>query len=226
MQLRGSFCVLMFFIFGSGCTNKSNPETEMQKKSYSIGVQFAQQYKKNNIPLDLNFLKMGVEDVLKGKELRMSDNDIRSAQMKLINDMQIERSKAAQLNHQEAQKKMDEFLKQPGVKKTASGLLYNLMSKGKGALAKQADTVVVAYTGRLLNGLIFDSSEMHGRDGKFKLDGVIPGLKEALMLAPAGSKLQALIPPNLGYGDSGNATIPPNSPLLFDLEIKAIQRKE
>lgn len=226
MHLRHLLSVSSLLFFALGCTNKSNPKSDIEKKSYSLGVQFAQQYKKNNIPLDLQFVSLGVEDVLKGKDIRLSDDEIKNVQLKIMNDIQIERSKAAQINHQDAQKKMDEFLKQPGVKATASGLLYNLLTSGKGTRAKKQDTVVVAYTGRLLNGLIFDSSEMHGRDGKFKLDGVIPGLSEALMLAPAGSKLQVLIPPKLGYGESGNATIPPNSPLLFDLEIKAIQQRE
>jgi FKBP-type peptidyl-prolyl cis-trans isomerase FkpA len=215
---------LFLAVFTLAACTKTKLSSDLEKQSYATGVRFAETYKKNKIQLDLNLVKKGMDDTFAGRKLLLDQQELQKSQMDLMYRVQTEQKKSADINSQDARKKMDEFLRQPGVKKTATGLLYKISKMGTGEKAQSVDTVVVDYTGRLLNGLIFDSSKMHGRDGQFFLKNVFPGLRESLMLVPAGSQFQVLIPPELAYGASGNATIPPNSPLLFDLEIKSIKK--
>lgn len=108
-----------------------------------------------------------------------------------------------------------------GWTKTESGLLFKVVTEGDGKTKpSKADTVVVHYTGTLVNGKTFDSSVDRGQPAEFAVGKVIPGWTEALQLMSKGAKYQLVIPANLGYGEAGaGGTIPPNAVLLFDVEL-------
>jgi FKBP-type peptidyl-prolyl cis-trans isomerase len=108
---------------------------------------------------------------------------------------------------------------------TASGLKYQVMKKGSGtASPKASDTVKVHYHGTLLDGTVFDSSVQRGEPISFPLNGVIPGWTEGLQLMKVGDKFKFEIPPNLAYGaNSPSPKIPPNSTLVFEVELLGIQ---
>jgi FKBP-type peptidyl-prolyl cis-trans isomerase len=108
---------------------------------------------------------------------------------------------------------------------TASGLKYQVLKKGTGAVSPKAtDTVKVHYHGTLLNGTVFDSSVQRGEPISFPLDGVIPGWTEGLQLMKVGDKFRFEIPPALAYGPSSpSPKIPPNSTLVFEVELLGIQ---
>jgi FKBP-type peptidyl-prolyl cis-trans isomerase len=110
-------------------------------------------------------------------------------------------------------------------KTTASGLKYQVMKQGTGATSpKPTDTVLVHYHGTLLNGEVFDSSVQRGQPISFPLNRVIPGWTEGLQLMKVGDKFKFEIPPNLAYGpDSPTPAIPPNSTLVFEVELLGIQ---
>jgi FKBP-type peptidyl-prolyl cis-trans isomerase len=110
-------------------------------------------------------------------------------------------------------------------KTTASGLKYQVMKQGTGtASPKATDTVKVHYHGTLLNGTVFDSSVQRGEPISFPLNGVIPGWTEGLQLMKVGDKFKFEIPPNLAYGaQSPSPAIPPNSTLVFEVELLGIQ---
>ena len=110
-------------------------------------------------------------------------------------------------------------------KTTASGLKYQVMKQGTGTVSpKTTDTVKVHYHGTLLNGTVFDSSVQRGEPISFPLNGVIPGWTEGLQLMKVGDKFKFTIPPNLAYGEnSPSPTIPPNSTLVFEVELLGIQ---
>jgi FKBP-type peptidyl-prolyl cis-trans isomerase len=112
-----------------------------------------------------------------------------------------------------------------GMQTTPSGLKYQVMKKGTGAVSPKAtDTVKVHYHGTLLNGTVFDSSVERGQPISFPLNGVIPGWTEGLQLMKVGDKFKFEIPPNLAYGaNSPSPKIPPNSTLVFEVELLAIQ---
>jgi FKBP-type peptidyl-prolyl cis-trans isomerase len=111
------------------------------------------------------------------------------------------------------------------MKTTASGLKYQVLKQGTGTVSpKASDTVNVHYHGTLLNGTVFDSSVERGQPISFPLNGVIPGWTEGLQLMKVGDKFKFEIPPNLAYGEnSPSPKIPPNSVLVFEVELLGIQ---
>jgi FKBP-type peptidyl-prolyl cis-trans isomerase len=107
---------------------------------------------------------------------------------------------------------------------TASGLKYQVLKRGTGTVSPKAtDTVKVHYEGKLLDGTVFDSSIARGQPVSFPLNGVIPGWTEGLQLMKEGDKFKFEIPPNLAYGaNSPSPLIPPNSTLVFEVELLGI----
>ena len=111
----------------------------------------------------------------------------------------------------------------PGVVTLPDGLQYKVITNGTGAMPDANDTVTVNYRGTLLDGTEFDSSYKHGQPAKFPVSGVIPGWTEALMKMKAGSKWQLFIPSELAYGERGRPGIPPNSVLIFEVELLSME---
>ncbi len=108
------------------------------------------------------------------------------------------------------------------VVETPSGLRYEIQNAGTGPKPKPTDTVRVHYTGKLINGSVFDSSVERGEPVEFKLDEVIPGWTEGLQQIAKGGKMTLHIPAILAYGDDGRPGIPPSSTLIFDVELLEI----
>lgn len=110
---------------------------------------------------------------------------------------------------------------------TESGLQYQITEKGKGKKPKKGDKVVVHYTGRLTNDTVFDSSVKRGQPFTFTLGvgQVIKGWDEGIALLEVGDKATFTIPPNLGYGERAAGKIPPNSTLIFDVELLDVIEK-
>jgi len=111
-----------------------------------------------------------------------------------------------------------------GVHKTASGLEYQILKPGVGPNAGPQDIVAIEYTGKLLDGSVFDSTAQHGQPAIMPVAGSIPGFSEALQLMNTGAKYRLWIPPELAYGaqGAGDGVIPPNSVLVFDVTLRAI----
>ena len=111
------------------------------------------------------------------------------------------------------------------VKTTASGLKYQVLKQGTGTTSPKAtDTVKVHYHGTLLNGTVFDSSVQRGQPISFSLNQVIPGWTEGLQLMKVGDKFKFEIPANLAYGPSSpSPLIPPNSTLVFEVELLGVE---
>ena len=112
---------------------------------------------------------------------------------------------------------------QPGVIELPSGLQYSVISEGTGPKAQASSRVKVHYTGRLLDGTVFDSSVSRGEPAVFGVNQVIAGWVEGLQLMSAGSKYVFFIPSNLAYGPQGaGQMIGPNATLVFDVELLEI----
>lgn len=112
--------------------------------------------------------------------------------------------------------------KKPGVIVKPSGLRYRILTNGFGRRPRSIDYVTVYYTGKLINGTVFDGTE-EGMPVRFKANSLIPGWTEALTLMKVGDRWEIVIPSNLGYGERGSgASIPPNQTLVFEVELKKV----
>ena len=118
---------------------------------------------------------------------------------------------------------LKENKKKPGVKETASGLQYKVIKEGAGASPQKNSQVEVHYRGTLINGEEFDSSYSRGQTASFGLMQVIPGWTEGLQLMKEGAVFEFYIPSPLAYGSQRLPGIPPNSTLIFKVELIKIQ---
>ena len=106
---------------------------------------------------------------------------------------------------------------------TGSGLQYEILVSGNGATPGPTDTVTTHYHGTFLDGRVFDSSVERGVPASFRVDGVIKGWTEALQMMKVGDKWKIVCPPDLAYGERGRSGIPPNSTLIFEIELLGVQ---
>jgi FKBP-type peptidyl-prolyl cis-trans isomerase len=120
---------------------------------------------------------------------------------------------------------LQENAKKDGVKTTASGLQYKIITPGTGKQPKATDTVVVNYRGKLLNGTEFDSSYKRNQPATFPLNRVIPAWTEGVQLLKEGGKVILYCPSNLAYGSSGTpgGPIGPDETLIFEVELLKVQ---
>jgi FKBP-type peptidyl-prolyl cis-trans isomerase FkpA len=177
--------------------------------------------------IDLPIVIQAMETALKDGKLLLSEEEATEVQKAFSEHLQAKRvaeqQAAAKKNKEEGEAFLAKNRSGAGVKTTASGLQYKIVSEGKGPKPQATDTVKVHYTGTLLDGTKFDSSVDRGTPATFALNQVIPGWTEGLQLMPAGSKFTFWIPSDLAYGDRGTpGPIGPNSTLKFDVELLEI----
>lgn len=202
--------------------------TEKDQDSYMVGMALGKQLLPMKDELDLDVLMKAVRSTLKGEKLLLTEQQAmqvgesfgQKMQAKEIAKMMAEAKK----NADAGQAFLAENAKKPGVKSTASGLQYQVITEGTGPKPKATDTVKVNYKGTLLDGKVFDDSSQHGGAAEIPLQAVVPGWREGLMLMPVGSKYRLWIPGNIGYGDKvpPGAPIGPNATLVFDVELLGI----
>ena len=121
---------------------------------------------------------------------------------------------------EEGTKFLEDNAQRPEVKTTASGLQYEVLTEGTGPKPTGSTArVTVHYEGRLINGTVFDSSYKRNQPASFGLNQVISGWTEGVQLMPQGSKYRFFIPSDMGYGSRGAGSIPPNSTLIFDVQL-------
>jgi FKBP-type peptidyl-prolyl cis-trans isomerase FklB len=193
------------------------------KASYSIGLNFGFNFKRQNVDLNTDAFAAGFKDAMSGKNPLMSEQEVRDTLMAFEKDMQQKQTEMGQKNAAVAEKFLADNKTKEGVKTTASGLQYKVMKEGNGATPKSSDTVTVNYRGTLIDGTEFDSSYKRGQPATFPVAGVIKGWTEALQLMKAGSKYQLFIPASLAYGEQGRPGIPPNSTLIFEVELMDVK---
>ncbi len=203
-----------------GC-NKPDLKSDKGQASYAIGQQIGKNLKAQNIDIDPKTLAASLSDAMAGKS-ELKDEEIQKAMMKLQEMAMKKQQEEGETN----KKKSAEFLEKnktaEGVKVTASGLQYVVVKEGTGATPTKADTVKCHYKGTLTSGEQFDSSYDRGQPAEFPVGGVIPGWTEALQLMKVGAKYKLFIPSELAYGASGRPGIPPNSALVFEVELMEI----
>ena len=197
------------------------------KESYSLGYQFGQSMKAQGMDLDLEIYSAGIRDALAGTTPQLGPEEIRTTvldlQKRLAAARQKEFKELAEKNLVDGKTFLEQNKKKDGVVSLPSGLQYKVLTEGSGKMPKAADTVTVNYRGTLIDGKEFDSSYKKGQPATFQVGKVIRGWTEALQLMKEGAKWQLAIPPQLAYGDRGTSTIPPNSTLIFEVELISVK---
>jgi len=211
----------------AGCDSQTSDElnTPAQKASYGIGLNMGKSLAQEGMDdLDSQAVAQGIEDAIGKKEQKLKDDELVEA-FAFLQKRAEERMAALNDEAAKAGKKfLEDNAKREGVKTTASGLQYEIVTKAEGAQPKATDVVSVHYEGRLTDGKVFDSSIQRGSPIDLPVSGVIPGWVEALQLMHVGEKAKLYIPSELAYGaQSPSPAIPANSVLVFDLELLSIK---
>ncbi|MDE5608154.1 MAG: FKBP-type peptidyl-prolyl cis-trans isomerase [Muribaculaceae bacterium] len=204
---------------------------ELESLSYALGLSMGNNFKSSGIEaINVQDFADGVAAVYDGLAPRMSYDEAKQVIQKFFTDLEAKQHEAAARMAEVNAKAGQEFLAENGkraeVKTTASGLQYEVLVEGNGAQPTAADQVEVHYTGKLIDGTVFDSSVERGVPATFGVTQVIPGWVEALQLMKAGSKWRLFIPSQLAYGPQGAGNvIGPNATLIFDVELLKVNGK-
>lgn len=192
--------------------------------SYGIGLQVGQQLKESGLQdLQPEALLAGLTDSLQGNTPQVAVEAVHRALREIHERADVIRREQQKEQAATGEAFLADNASKEGVSVTESGLQFKVLKKGDGPIPAQKDQVRVHYTGRLIDGTVFDSSVERGQPAEFPVNGVIAGWVEALSMMPVGSKWQLYIPYNLAYGERGaGASIPPFSALIFDVELLAI----
>ena len=204
----------------------NEPSTDLEKLSYSLGIILGERIQNDFGDLDPNFVLEGLKDSKDPNSWKLDrpaiNQAVQDAQTRIRAQQEQQVEAMAEANLESGEAFLAENAKKDGVTVTASGLQYRVITEGAGDAPKATDTVKVHYEGRLISGDVFDSSIARGEPVSFPLDGVISGWSEGVQLMKVGSKFEFTIPSALAYGPSGTGPIPPNSVLVFDVELLEI----
>ncbi|MDE6247568.1 MAG: FKBP-type peptidyl-prolyl cis-trans isomerase [Muribaculaceae bacterium] len=197
----------------------------MDKLSYAWGLAMGMQLKGMGVKeIQYDAFKDGVKVAFDGGTPEVSPEEAQQLINDYLEDLQKKATEAAQA---ESKAFLDENATKEGVKVTASGLQYKVIKEGEGATPTAEDEVTVHYTGKLLNGNVFDSSINRGEPATFPLNRVIPGWTEGVQLMKEGATYEFYIPSDLAYGPQGIPNvIPPHSTLVFEVELIKVNKKE
>jgi FKBP-type peptidyl-prolyl cis-trans isomerase FklB len=205
--------------------------SDMDKLSYSIGADLGKNFKKQNIEISPDAMAKGLKDGMSGSNLMLTEEQMKESMNKFQKDLMAKRdaefNKIAESNKTKSEAFLNQNKTKEGVVVLPSGLQYKIVQAGTGAKPGKEDTVTVDYTGTLVDGQVFDSSEKTGKPATFKVSQVIPGWTEILQLMPAGSTWEVFVPASLAYGSrSAGGPIGPNQALVFKIHLIDVKKGE
>jgi FKBP-type peptidyl-prolyl cis-trans isomerase len=215
----------------AGLLASANPaelKSENDKVSYSLGYNYGQYLKQRSVEVDFDLFLTGLKDGSAGKEGPLTESEVKEVLANFSKELRAKQEaknkELAEKNKKEGEAFLAENSKKPGVTVLPSGLQYKVITEGTGETPKATDRVTVQYRGTLIDGTTeFDSSYKRGKPWECSVNGVIKGWTEALQLMKVGSKWQLFVPSNLAYGEAGSRGIPPNSALIFEIELLGIK---
>jgi FKBP-type peptidyl-prolyl cis-trans isomerase FkpA len=225
--LAALFCTLTLASCSADAakTATPTPTTEDQKTLYALGVLMSQSLSTFELkPDELAMVQKGLADGVSGGKTEVKAEEF----IPKVQALQQARLKVAQ---EKSEKEGTDYLAkaaaESGATKTPSGMVIKHTQPGTGASPTAADQVKVHYTGKLINGKVFDSSVERGEPATFPLGGVIPCWTEGVQTMKVGGKAQFVCPANLAYGDRGSPpNIMPGSTLVFDVELLDIVKQQ
>lgn len=242
------FLLLLTFVtfplyFSSAQVNQQNQnrpklQTHNDSAAYSVGFNIGRnilnQIRSDSLPFTLDLIFIGIRDALAQQNPLILESEIQNFVAELQKTIAERRQKQQEQLEKELQKKAEEnekiakeFLEknknQKDINTTPSGLQFKVLKLGNGKKPSENSKVKVHYKGTLIDGTVFDDSYSRGTPAEFEVNKLIPGFKDGLLLMPAGSKFMFYIPPEIGYGSRQVGQIPPNSVLIFEVELLEVQ---
>ncbi len=196
----------------------------MDKLSYALGLSMAQNFKGSGIKsINADDFADALRAVYEDKEKKMTYDEAKKVVQDFFTELE---ANAGAMNEELGKKFLEQNAQQEGVKVTESGLQYLILKEGNGVKPGPNDAVTVHYTGRLIDGTVFDSSVERGEPATFAVGQVIPGWVEGLQLMSEGAAWRLFIPSNLAYGPHGTGPIQPNSTLIFDVQLIKVNKND
>ena len=203
-------------------------ETYKTDSSYAYGASLAANLILQGIDISPLILLKAFESTTSDDSLVLSLGEIKNISRKYQNQLRDEVTQRAKEKAENNRVKGESYLAEyknnnTDVIELESGLLYRILTEGFGDIPTDKDRVVVHYTGKLIDGTVFDSTVDRGEPSKFMVGSVIQGWQEALQLMKVGSKWELVIPSNIAYGERATGKIPANSALVFEVELLGIE---
>ena len=198
---------------------------ELDRLSYALGLSMGNNFKGSGIEsINVKDFADGVAAVYEGAQPKMSYDEAKMVIQSFFQEMEAKQQAATQemakVNKAAGEAFLAENGKRAEVVTTNSGQQYEVLVEGNGASPKATDQVTVHYTGKLIDGTVFDSSVDRGHPATFGVTQVIPGWVDALQLMKVGAKWRLYIPSEIAYGPQGaGGVIGPNATLIFDVEL-------
>ena len=215
-----------------GCQNTGSKRTKLENKvdsvSYMIGFNVGRNLGRDSIKIIEDAFILGLNNASADSAKRlMPDSVLQVVMDEFQSDMQMRQMANMKALAEKNKVAGDAFLAEnkskEGVVTLPSGLQYKVLTEGKGASPKASQTVSANYRGTFIDGKEFDNSASHGGPAQSKVSEVIPAWGEALQKMKVGSKWMVWAPANLAYGEHGSRGIPPNSTLVFEIELLGIK---
>lgn len=203
--------------------------TDLDKLSYSVGIDLGKNLKRQGIEINPAMMAKGIQDGMGNGPMLMTEQQMKDSLAKFQKDLMAKHAaefeKQATINKEKGEAFLSQNKSKPGVVTLASGLQYKIVTAGTGAKPAKEDEVTVEYTGKLIDGTVFDSTDKAGKPATFKVSQVIPGWTEALQLMPAGSTWEIYVPANLAYGARNvGGPIGPNETLTFNVHLISVKK--
>lgn len=199
----------------------SKPETFEQKVSYGFGWQFGRQLHKNKFEgMDIEACVTALRQCFNGEPSMLSESELNEA-FDLVKEKRKQVEQQRQSDYRGlCESFLEENAKREGVLTTDSGLQYEILEQGGGAIPLASQVVKTHYHGSFIDGQVFDSSVTRNEPAEFQLDQVIAGWTEIMTMMPVGSKWRVVVPYQLAYGEAGSPpVIPPYATLVFEIHL-------
>ncbi len=199
-------------------------KNNLDSACYALGLNVASSFKSGGLTtINYEAFNKGLKDAMQSNDPSLTQEQAQQVIAKLFESFSKERAEITKKKYLPTVEAGNEFLAKnklkDGVKTTSSGLQYEIITEGNGAMPKATDKVTVNYKGNLLNGEEFDSSYKRGEPTTFGLNEVITGWTEGVQLMKEGAKYRFFIPYQLAYGEREAGVITPFSTLIFEIEL-------
>ncbi len=229
IKLIAVACMGLAMSTGASAADAPALTTDLDKLSYSVGIDLGKNLQKQGIEINPTIMAKGIQDGMSGGATLLTDQQMKDTLSKFQKDLMAKRATQFEAKASANKEKGEAFLSQnklkAGVVTLPSGLQYKIITAGTGTKALKEDEVTVEYTGRLIDGTVFDSTDKAGKPAVFKVSQVIPGWTEALQLMPAGSTWEIYVPANLAYGARNvGGPIGPNEALIFNVHLISVKK--